>query len=231
VGDIRILRIDPRRCNLVLLCASATQSRELLTPREWCERYDLAAAINPSMYQQDYLSSVSLMVADGHVNNSRVSGDKCVLAFDAEHDTLPPALLIDRECDDFPALRTLYGSLIQSIRMRSCKGRNVWAQQPRQWPTAAVGMDSSGNVLFIHVGMPYSTHDLIDLLASLPIRLDRCMYGDGGSPAQLYVGAGRASHEWYGTSETGAPDSSHAQPEPLPNVLGVAVGSPSRGRE
>jgi len=225
-GDIRILRIDPRRCALTLLCASATPSKELLTPRQWCERNGLAAAINPSMYQQDYLSSVSLMVADGHVNNARVSSDKCILAFDPLADTAPPVRLIDRECDNFPALRPLYNTLIQSIRMRSCRGRNVWAQQPRRWPTAATGIDSSGNVLFIHVGTPYSTHDVIELLSSLPIGLARCMYGDGGSPAQLFVQVGAVAHEWHGTAETGVSGDTEWRPEPLPNVLGVSVDAP-----
>lgn len=224
VGDsrVRVLRIDPRRFELRLVCASDADSTTR-SARQWCAKYGLVAAINPSMYQTDYLSSVSLMVAGSHVNNSRVSADKSILAFGPTADTLPPVTIIDRECDDFASLRRSYGSLAQSIRMISCTGRNVWAQQKRTWSTAAIAIDSAGAVLFIHVRSPYSTHDLIDMLQSLPLDIARCMYCEGGPEAQLYVRAGGREYEWCGSYETGFNENDFIlRSPPIPNVVGVA---------
>ena len=81
---------------------------------------------------------------------------------------MPSVSLIDRDCDDFETLRGKYGTLVQSIRMISCRRTNVWTQQPQRWSTAAIGRDGRGRILFIHARSPYSTHDLIDILLELP---------------------------------------------------------------
>ena len=67
-GDslVRILRIDPDYFELRLMNASAAEAHNRLTAKEWCRRYDLVAAINASMYQTDYRTSVSLMRSKGH---------------------------------------------------------------------------------------------------------------------------------------------------------------------
>jgi hypothetical protein len=225
VGDsrVRVLRVDPERFALRLVCASNTPDSATRSARQWCDMHGLVAAINPSMYQTDYLSSVSLMVAGDHVNNSRVSADKSILAWDPISDTLAPVRIIDRQCDDLASLRRAYGSLVQSIRMISCTGRNVWAQQDRRWSTAAIGVDSAGAVLFIHVRSPYSTHDLIEILRSLPLHIERCMYCEGGPEAQLYVRAGGREYEWCGSYETDYNENDLIlRSPPVPNVIGVA---------
>src|SRR5206468_3610842 len=89
--------------------------------------------------------------------------------------------------------------LVQSIRMISCNGENVWSRQERRWSTAAIGMDALGRILFLHVRSPYSTHDLIDILKALPLGLTRAMYAEGGPEAQLFVSSGAEEHEWVGS--------------------------------
>ena len=107
--------------------------------------------------------------------------------------------------------------------MISCKGRNVWAQQPKRWSTAAIGVDAGGNVLFIHVRSPFSTHDLIEILLALPLDLKRAMYAEGGPEAQLYVAAGGREEEFSGSYETGFNEDDDNQISwPVPNVI-VAV--------
>ena len=63
VGDrkIAVLRIDPARFELRLLNASAPNEGELRTARAWAYRAGASAAINASMFQEDFRSSVSLM--------------------------------------------------------------------------------------------------------------------------------------------------------------------------
>lgn len=225
VGDsmIRVLRIDPAHFDLRLLNASSSTEKRPLTAAEWARRYDLVAAINPSMYQEDHSRSVSLMRTRSHVNNSYVSKDRAVLAFDRLDDTVAPVQIIDRDCQDFEQLRQHYGTLVQSIRMVSCDGRNVWTQQPGKWSTAAIGIDRRGRTLFIHVRSPYSTHDLIDILQELPLDLHNAMYTEGGPEAQLYVRTGGQELQFVGSFETGFTDNDdNVTAWPVPNILGVA---------
>src|SRR2546428_161075 len=142
-GDsiVRLLRVDPARFDLRLMNASASGQGRPMTAKAWCARAGLVAAINASMYQIDHRTSVSLMKTGTHTNNSRLSKDRAILAFDRLDASVPPVTIIDRDCDDFEALRGRYGTLVQSIRMISCKGRNVWSPQPRRWSPAAVGRD------------------------------------------------------------------------------------------
>ena len=224
-GDsiIRALRIEPSRFELRLLNASAEAGGRPLTARQWCARAGLVAAINASMFQADHRTSVSLMRTSTHTNNRRLSKDRAVLAFEPRGPGVPAAMIIDRECDDFEALQERYGTLVQSIRMISCKGENVWSRQERRWSTAAIGADARGRILFLHVRSPYATHDLIDGLLALPLGLARAMYVEGGPEAQLYVASGGEEHEWVGGYETRLDEKDDNQIAwPIPNVVAIA---------
>lgn len=233
IGDslVQVVRVDPERFDLRLLNASAPGQGRSRTARDWAQREGLAAAINASMYQADHRRSVGLMQTPGHVNNANVTADRTVLAFDPLNAGSPRVTMIDRDCDDLDSLRARYGTLVQSIRMISCKGANVWSQQPRRWSTAAIGIDREGRVLLIHARSPYSVHDLIDNLQQLPLRLAVAMYVEGGPEAQLYVRAGGEEHEFVGSFETGFNENDgndHAWP--VPNVVGVVRRSADGGR-
>jgi hypothetical protein len=182
------------------------------------------------MYQADMRSSVSLMLTRGHVNNPRLSKDKAVLAFDPLEAGLPPVQIIDRECQDFAALRDHYATLVQSIRMISCDGRNVWEPRQGAWSSAAIGIDKSGRILFIHARAPHTTHDLIEVLLELPIDLKNAMYVEGGSEAQMFVQAGGKSLEFSGSLE----DQDDTLPAhfvwPIPNAVGIERIAPGPAR-
>ncbi|MCP4752607.1 MAG: phosphodiester glycosidase family protein [Proteobacteria bacterium] len=226
IGDsmIRVLRIDPERFEFRLLNASVSDKARGMTAREWCRRNGLVAAINASMYQSDLKTSVSLMRTRTHVNNARLSKDKTILAFDSLKQDVRQVTIIDRECEDFNTVKKGYSTFVQSIRMISCQGKNVWSQRERKWSTAAVGMDRQGRILFIHVRSPYSTHDLINILKTLPIAIVRAMYVEGGSEAQLYVNSGNHEFELVGSNEAGFSESSgNSQARPIPNVIGIAA--------
>jgi hypothetical protein len=228
VGDslIRVLRISPEHFRLRLLNTSAAEGPSALTAKQWCLRYDLIAAINASMYQEDYRTSVSLMRTRDHINNPRLSKDMSVLAFDRRRNDIPFVKIIDRECDDFQAWKTRYGTLVQSIRMVSCKGKNVWTQQPRRWSTAAVGTDTDGRVLFVHVRSPYSTHDLINILKKLPLAVSRLMYTEGGPQAQLYIRHNRSEFEFLGFFSPDLGEGNNLIARPIPNVIGIERRNP-----
>ena len=224
-GDslIRVLRIDPQFFKLELLNASAVKNGRTLTAKQWCRKNGLVAAINASMYQTDYKTSVSLMRTKKHTNNRRLSKDKTILAFDRQTAKVPLVKIIDRECEDFNLWKKKYGTLVQSIRMISCKGANVWSQQAKKWSTAAIGTDNRNRVLFIHVGSAYSTHDLINILLKLPINISRAMYCEGGPQAQLHIGLGEIEHEFVGSFDLNLNENiNNPVFWPIPNVIGIS---------
>ena len=224
-GDslVRVLRIDPKYFQLRLLNASQIENGVPLTPKQWCRQNGLVAAINPSMYQTDFKTSVSLMRTKAHTNNPRLSKDMTILAFDRQGAGVPHVKIIDRQCEDFQSWKQEYGTLVQSIRMISCTGKNVWKPQARRWSTSAIGIDEQDKVLFIHVRALYSTHDLINILKKLPLNISRAMYTEGGPQAQLYINSGNQELELTGSYETNSNEANEGSVSwPLPNVLGIS---------
>ena len=225
-AHVRVLRIDPNYYRFRLLNVSAIENGLPMTPRQWCRQNKLVAAINPSMFQTDYKTSVSLMRTRNHVNNPRLSKDMTIFAFDKLSKSVPQAKIIDRQCEDYEFWKKKYGTLIQSIRMISCKGHNVWKQQPHRWSTAAIGIDGQDNVLFIHVRSPYRTYDLINALRKLPLDIARAMYTEGGPQAQLYISSGDREYEFVGSNDTGTDVTNEGSISwPLPNVVGISKRS------
>jgi hypothetical protein len=223
-GDsvVSVLRIDPRRFKLTLENASAEKDGQPRTARQWCRHRGLTAAINASMYGQDLKTSVSLMRTAGHVNNPGLSKDMTLLAFEPVRPGLPPVKIVDRQCDALETWKTRYATLVQSIRMVSCKGENTWQQQSRQGSIAAIGLDRRGRVLFLHARSPWSTHDFIDILRQLPLELAQAQYAEGGPEAQLFVRHGGREVELIGNFEAASRESDGNRTAwPVPNVIGV----------
>ena len=219
---IRILRADTSFFGLRLLNASSKDQGKRQSVREWVNKNGLVAAINASMYQKNLMSSVSYMKNRQHTNNTWVSKDKTILAFDPNEKTLLPVRIIDRDCEDFNTLRKQYGTLVQSIRMVSCHGENMWAQQKKMSSIAAIGLDHQDRILFIHVRSPYTSHDLINMLLELPIGLKQAMYVEGGADAQLYINTGKKNFEFIGSYSTGSREhDENSYSKPIPNVLGL----------
>ena len=224
LGDslIRILRADTNYFGLRLLNTSSKDQSKRRSAKNWVNKNGLVAAINASMYQRDMRSSVSYMKTRQHTNNNWVSKDKTILAFDPTDKNLPLVRIIDRDCENFNKLRKLYGTLIQSIRMVSCHGKNMWAPSKKMWSTAAIGLSDQGRIMFIHVRSPYTTHDLINMLLELPVNLMQAMYVEGGADAQLYINTGKERHEFIGSYSSGSREhDENTFSHPVPNVLGL----------
>ncbi|MCL2688339.1 MAG: phosphodiester glycosidase family protein [Chitinispirillia bacterium] len=217
-AQIRILRIDPKRYELHLLNASHPNRGNSLTAIEWGQKERMSAVINAAMYQTDYKTSVSLMRTSQHVNNPRLSKDNTILVFEPLKKNIPQIRLVDRQCDDFQKISEDYGSMVQSIRMLSCTGKNVWQENGRRWSIAAAGIDKQQNLLFIQSTAPHSVHEFVNILNNLPIKLDRAMYMEGGSPSQLYIAAPSDTMIFIGDFSSGGRS---ASAPPVPNVLGV----------
>jgi len=221
-SKIIVLRIHPRYYSFKLLCASEL-GKTRLTPKEWCRKYNLVAAINAGMYQKDGLTNVGYMKNYSHLNNPWLNSTyKAVLAFNRLEVSVPEIQIIDLKCQDFETLRPKYQTFVQSIRMISCRQQNVWSKQDKRWSLAVLGVDKEGNVLFILSEAPYSGYDFNNVLLSLPLSIFNGTYLEGGPEASLYFSAAGIELEKagiYGTSLDGSVVRSGAYP--IPNVIGI----------
>lgn len=87
---------------------------------------------------------------------------------------------------------------------------------------AVLGMDKNGNGLFIFSEAPYSGHDFINLLLSLPISLYSAMYLEGGSETSLYLSSNGIELDKVGIKGPGLDDSLvRGGARPIPNVIGI----------
>jgi hypothetical protein len=227
IGDsrIRILRIDPAKFELRLMNASADPHGKARTAKQWCQDNHLIAAINASMFQKDHPTiSVAMMRTAKHVNNPKLAKDnRAMLVFEPIDANAPRARIADLEFDKLADVERDYGTLVQSIRMVSAHGKNVWSEKPQKWSAAVIGADKQGRILFIHVRSPYRMHELADILLNLPIDLKNAMYVEGGPEAQLYVNAGGVELEAVGSYETKFQENDlNKRAWPIPNVVGVA---------
>ena len=219
---ITLIKIDPKYYSFKLLCASE-KSNLRMTAKKWCQKHNLISAINAGMYQADGIKNVGYMKNFNHMNNPRLNTRyKAILAFNPVDATLPEIQIIDMKCQDFEKLKDRYQTLIQGIRMTSCRQENVWERQDKKWSSAAFGIDKSGNGLFIFAESPCSVHDFTDILLSLPVSLYNAMYLEGGPDATLYFSANRVEFEKIGSHETGSNEENFPKmARPIPNVIGI----------
>ena len=221
---ITILKINPEFYSFKLLCASEHDGN-MRTAKQWCNEFGLLAAINASMYQDtDPLKSTGYMKNYNHINNSHINpAFGAFMAFNPIDSSLPESRFVDRRLQkDWKAQIEKYHTVVQNYRMISKGKRKGWPQQKKLYSTAAVGMDKDNNVLFIHSPAPYSTHDFINILLSLPIDIDSAMYLEGGPEATLYISPKdiqAKSEGRYGTLF--GKNFSDLSSLTLPNVIGI----------
>jgi len=219
---LTLVKIDPTYYSLKLLSLSENKNMRM-TAKQWCKNQNLILAINAGMFWTDGITNVGYMKNFNHINNPRFNSRyKAVLAFNRVDVTIPEIQIIDLKCQDFETLRDKYQTLIQGIRMTSCRQENVWEKQDKMWSVAAFGMDKSGNGLFIFTESRYSVHDFTNILLSLPISLYNAMYLEGGPVATLYFSKNGVEFEKIGSHETGLNESDFPRiAHPIPNVIGI----------
>ncbi len=222
VGDsqVRVLRVHPDHFTLALRAGVAGDGAPK-TASEWADSQQFVAAFNPSMFRPDGTSTAFMRDRRRSVRTD-VSADRDMLVFDPTDSALPAFAIVDNGCDNFNTVLSEYAGAIQSIRMLSCDGRNVWSQQHKMWSHAVVAVDGAGRLLLVHARSPYSTHDFIEHVRNLPMDVQRMQYAEGGPEASLSVRTPAGSGAWFGSYETGFYESDSNEREwPLPNILGI----------
>lgn len=231
VGDSRVtvVRVDVSIMPVKLLSAAAQGYSTPPTAEGWAKLHGLLAVTNAGMFHPDG-SPVGMARTEGKaLNSTRRKDYRTWLVLHPKDKGLPQVQLLDPACDDVDALLPRYATVLQSIRMVDCKGRNTWKPQPRMWSTAALGIDTQGRLLFLHARSPYRTHDFVNVVQRLPLGLTRMMYLEGGPESSLHIASPVRTVRRVGSYETGFNENDgNTRYWALPNVLGV-VAPPLKG--
>ncbi len=225
LGDsvISVLRADPTRFSIEVLTKGREHPDTALDGPGWAQWHDLVAVTNAGMFALDHSTATFALIDQGTINNGTMNSKAgSALLLEPDDPALPSARLIDLRCEDLEALRPGYSSLVQSYRLLGCDGTPAWQESHKIWSHALVGMDHSGNIMFIHARSPWSTRDFTEILLSLPLDLQRLHYAEGGPEATLHLRHGERALTLVGSYETGfnENDRNH-QAWAIPNVIGV----------
>lgn len=214
-----ILRFDPAKFELKLLSSSIKEARE---PSKWIEEHGLVAVTNAAMYIPSG-KPTGLAISDGNVVNGRDHPSySAFFAFGPRSESVSATAMVSRSCGgfDLPALKKSYRSIVQNYRLLDCDGKAIKWKDPKMHSAAAVAIDDSGFVAFVHMVAPYRMQTFSRVLADPALRFVAAMYVEGGTPAQLSVLQGRelierrGAYELLGLRRGGGP-------EKLPVVLGI----------
>lgn len=228
-GDskIAVLRIDPKRFKFTLLSASTMKNPRALPIDEWMHTHKLVAAINAGMFEPNGstvgYSRIGKNVLKSHRKRMYKAYFVAGLSKSKAKTKLPAATILDAECDKRARkTESRYHIVLQSIRMISCKGENLWKKSPRIWSMAVLAVDKKGNVLFIHSRSPWDVHDFIEILREMPLGVTRAMYLEGGPETSLAIAAGGVNKLFLDSYETGFNENDRNwRAWALPNVIGV----------
>lgn len=173
---------------------------------------------------------------DKHRNNSYINpAFGAFLCFNPVDASLPAIQIVDRRLQkDWNRVIKRYKTVVQNYRMISDGKKMGWPQREEIYGSAAIGMDKDNHVLFILSRSPFSTHDLIHILLSLPIHIRSAMYVEGGPEATLYMRVHDKEMTFVGTCEADTSESEALKSaQRIPNVIGLVKrkGAANAGRD
>jgi len=226
---LTIIRIDPAKWEIRFLSISKTGEEKGMSAQKWCQKYDLAAAINGGLYDQDGRTHVGLLKIDGQLVNRRRNSYKSAAAVKARRPGLPEFRIFDLDVVPLDSVVTDYDNVMQNQRLIKCPGENRWPPGGREWIEAALGEDSLGRALFIYCPKAVSMYDFNELLLSLPIGLVCAQHLEGGVQSQLFLDCNDAQIHIAGGKTVNEADALEMIFEwPLPNIIGIRPKAPSR---
>lgn len=217
---LTVLRIDPARFDF-MLCARSQDGRPSRSLSDWGEQYDLAAAINASMYLPDGSTSTGYMRQGEHVNNKRlVQRFGAFFVAGPDDPTLPPAAILDRDEPQWRQRIDHYALVIQNYRMINADRRILWSPGGPLYSISAVAQDGEGQILFLHCRQPVEAYAFAQQLLHLPLNVRTVMYVEGGGQAGMLVRSASLRRELTGLRAAGLLVTGDLRAM-LPNVLGA----------
>lgn len=218
-GTVTLVRIDPAKVKLGLAMAKFEGGKER-TARQWSKEKGFLFAINAGLYRDD-MTNVGYMRDGRRVNNPKQNRYTSIVAFNPRKSGADPVMLWDRDCDGAGDWRG-YDTVVQNIRLISCKRRVTWPNAEKQVSLAVLALDGQGRMVFALSQSPHTAAAFARMLLRWPLDLRRAQYLEGGRPTQMYLEAGGVTLHLNGLcgGTLGCIGVSGAPPD-IPNVIGV----------
>lgn len=217
---IDVVRADPATFALRVL----SQAIDDPTPRSalaWRDAFHLSAVTNAGMFHESG-KPVGMIISDGIVRsqpNTKMSG---YLAWDPVTDADPPFVIAGRDCDgfDLDALRQKYHSVVQSYRLLGCDGQTIPWKDPKQYSAAAIALDRTGRIVFLHSRAAVTMAELSAALGRHD--LAGALFLEGGPEASLVARGSEGELARVGSYETGFVENDrNVAYWTLPNVIAL----------
>lgn len=214
-----VVRADLARYHLRVL--SAARDGGSHPAPVWREQFHAVAVTNAGMFHSDG-TPVGLVIADGvalGADNKKYAG---YLAFGPRSATDAPAVIAGRDCAGFDLadLRKRYRSIVQGSRFLGCAGEALSWQDKKRYSAAAIGVDRSGRVVFMHARAAVTMSELAHAIAALD--LAGAIFLEGGPEASLVVRGSDGELSRVGSYETGFVENDANQSFWwLPNVIAL----------
>lgn len=221
-GDLIVLRVDPALWDLRVMSSKLEEEDRGRDPWDWCRKYDLVAAINAGMYQEDHRTHVGYTKVNGRVTNRASNDYLSAAAFDPIDPADPPFRIFDLDEIQLGEVAARYRTVIQNLRLVKRAGLNRWQRSRESWREAALGEDFKGRCLLMYCHRKLSMHDFNEILLALPLGLVTAQHLEGSAPAKLWI----EHTEFDAKSMPGGLRSTVL----LPNILGVAKRHPQENQ-
>jgi len=222
LGELVVLRVDPHLWDLKILLRKEAQGDRPRKPMQWCEEFDLTAAINLGMYQEDYSTTVGFCMVDSVVTNRAKNRYLSAMAFDPVDTARAPFRIFDLDVTPLGEITAAYRNVVQNMRLIKRIRNNRWTDQGGTWPEAALAEDIEGRALLIYCSVSYSMHEFNEILMALPLQVVCAQHLEGNNPARLWINhEALKGHTQVGTSGSGPA---------IPNILGVARRHPQNSK-
>jgi hypothetical protein len=213
--NINAIRIDPHKWDLFFRGISQEADGPMKTSKEWCEKYNITAAINAGMYNDDYQTHTGYVRDGEHRSSIHRNSYKSLLAFNPRKGRqVPPARIFDLDQPGVTIDSVLkdYSTVIQNLRLIKRPGISVWPEQGDRWSEAALAEDKQGRILFLYCSSAVSMHDFNKILLYSDLEIVAAQHLEGNAPAQVYLKTGET--ELILSEEPGLD-------LPLPNIIGI----------
>ena len=207
-SGIHIVKVNPEKYVMEI-----NIDTQMMRADDWAKKHGYAAVVNASMFRFNGKPLGLCKINYEVVSKRFIKNHYMVLAINEDTQEL-----IDLRHDDFHP--EYYHSYIQSIRMLSHTGENVWKKNEKMWSVVALGEDKDENLLLIHSRRPYNMYDFTEEARKLGIV--KMMYLEGGPEASLYVNHKGLYLYRVGSYETGfIENNSNKEFWPIPVIIGV----------
>jgi len=214
------LRIDPDTYRFRLLSASELDS-EGRSLEEWTEEFGLVAAINAGMFWRDQRTSTGYMRNFGHLNQSHIHPDYGgFLVFNPRSSDLPRVQIVDRfHRSGWRDILKQYASVVQSYRIIGRNRVMAWKTEGERYSASCIAEDADGHILFLHNEEPLTMRSFSRLLLELPLRIEVCLFTEGGHHAGLSLDTPLVKRSWPPAEADGF--WSGGETPSIPNIVAI----------